>query len=265
MPYHPKRRLGQHFLKSDRIIDQIISVIGPQANDTIVEIGSGQGVLTLPLAQSGARVFAVEFDRDLVAALRGRLSEFSNVTIMNQDFLTFEPEKHHLTDFKLVGNLPYNISSPVLKWLINHWENVPKACFMVQKEVAQRVCAVPGTKDWSPSAIFTQLGYEADIRFDVPPDCFHPPPKVTSSVIELNRKHRIEVDDFQSFEAVVRASFRHRRKLLINNLVPDLVSDAETARTRLRQLNLPDNCRAEQLSIDDFLTLTAAIGGNTMR
>ncbi len=252
----PKKRLGQHFLKSPDVIKRIVDLIDPLADQTIVEIGPGRGALTLPLVASGAEVVAVEFDRDTASYLSRRLAKQINLQVVNQDFLKFEPDRIGLTKFTLVGNLPFNITSPVIDWTINHRSVIESACFMVQKEMAARLAARPNSKDWSPLSIFTQLHFEVVHCFDVAPEHFQPKPKVTSTVITLTPKEKVQIKHFAQFEKVVRTSFRHRRKLLVNNLVPDIISQAQTAREILHDLGLPENCRAEQLTTAQFLTLT---------
>jgi len=255
----PKKRLGQHFLKSPDIVRKILDLVRPQVGQIIVEIGPGRGALTLPLVASGAEVVAVEFDRDAARYLSRRLAKKSNLKVVNQDFLKFEPDRIGLTKFTLVGNLPFNITSPVIDWAINHHSMIERACFMVQKEMAARLCAAPNSKDWSPLSIFTQLHFEVVHCFDVAPEHFQPRPKVTSTVITLTPKVKILIKHSAQFEKVVRTSFRHRRKLLINNLVPDIISQAQAAREILRKLELSENCRAEQLTTAQFLTLTESL------
>jgi 16S rRNA (adenine1518-N6/adenine1519-N6)-dimethyltransferase len=252
----PKKRLGQHFLKSPDVIKRIVDLIDSQVGQTIVEIGPGRGALTLPLVASGAEVVAIEFDRDAARYLSRRLAKQSNLQVINQDFLTFDPDSVGLAKFTLVGNLPFNITSPVIDWAINHRSVIERACFMVQKEMAARLAARPNSKDWSPLSIFTQLHFEVAHCFDVAPEHFQPKPKVTSTVITLTPKEKILILHSAQFEKVVRTSFRHRRKLLVNNLVPDIISESRAAREVLRELGLPENCRAEQLSTAQFLTLT---------
>jgi len=133
------------------------------------------------------------------------------------------------------------------------------AVLMVQKEVAERISAVSGTKNWSPISIFTQMAFDVKLCFDISPEHFHPPPKVTSSLISLTPKEEKSVDNFDLFEKIVRTSFKQRRKLLINNLKDDIIKDAEMGKEILKQVGLPVNCRAEQLSIEDFMKLTLGI------
>jgi len=254
--YHAKKRLGQHFLKSPEIVHKILEVIHPRREHAIIEIGPGRGALTLPLVRSGAKVIAVEFDRDVTRYLNKLVRDFDNVTVINGDFLTFEPDSVGLTRFTLVGNLPFNITSPVIEWMIRHHQMIDDACLMVQKEMALRLAASPKSKSWSPLSIFTQLHFDVVYCFDVAPQHFRPKPKVTSAVIKLIPKEKTHIEYFAQFEKVVRASFRSRRKLLLNNLVPDIIPQPQMAREILRKLGLPENCRAEQLSAKQFLTLT---------
>ena len=257
--HRARKRFGQNFLISDSVISRIIEAIGPSESDTIIEVGPGCGALTGPLAESGARVLAVEFDRDLIARLKRLLGPYENVTVVNQDFLTFRPEDHGLKVFKLIGNLPYNITSPVLQWAVDHADYVVSACFMMQREVAARLCSDPGSKDWSPLAIFTQLAFETEKRFDVKPSSFRPQPRVTSTVVTLTPRRETVTEIPSGFERVVRTSFGQRRKQLVNNLVPELAGDAEEARAVLERAGLAADARAEQLSVDDFFRLTREI------
>ena len=257
--YHPKKRLGQHFLTDNEIIKRIIESISPVESDRIVEIGPGRGVLTLPLAESGAEILAIEFDEDLIKALSKKMSGFKNVKILCTDFLLYEPDRDFWPSFILVGNLPYNITSPVIDWCIRYRTFIERACFMVQKEIACRLAAEPGRKDWSPLSIFTQVYFDIKILFDVPPASFKPPPKVNSAVIEMIPRKKYDIKDFEKFEKVVRISFTKRRKLLLNNIVGELITDAEQAGKILGRLGFKENCRAEELSIEQFLNLTEAL------
>lgn len=257
--YRAKKRLGQNFLKSPAVVERIIELIDPRPTDLIVEVGPGRGALTLALAQSGARITAVEFDRDIVGYLRKLLEDHTGVTVLNEDFLAFDPGAHGLDRFKLIGNLPFNLSSPVLEWTTGHVDRIERAVFMLQKEVAGRLCSGPGSKDWSPLAIFTQLVFEAHRRFDVSPKHFSPPPKVTSSVVELVPRGKPRRAVTPLFEKVVRAAFARRRKQLVNNLVPEILPDPDSARAAIADAGFPPDVRAEQVSIDGFFNLTRCL------
>ena len=176
----PKKRLGQHFLADDAVLLRLVDCIAPTKHDTIVEIGPGRGVLTDALLESGARVVAVEFDRDMVSHLRKNLADAERLTIVQQDFLTFQPQDYELTHFKLVGNIPYNITSPVIDWLLQYRDRIAVAVLMVQKELAMRIAGQPGSKDWSPLSVFTQMSFVVAHCFDVPPESFRPPPRANA-------------------------------------------------------------------------------------
>jgi 16S rRNA (adenine1518-N6/adenine1519-N6)-dimethyltransferase len=257
--YRPKKRLGQNFLTSTDAIRRIIDTIDPQSDMTIVEIGAGRGALTLPLAASGADITAVEIDRDLIGYLNKLLDSYPKTAVLNDDFLHLDPLRLKAQPFVLVGNLPYQITTPVIEWIVRFRSDIRFACLMMQKEVADRLASSPGSKDWSPLAIFTQLYFDIERCFTVARDCFHPPPQVTSAVVKMIPRPATQVEYPEPFERVVRASFQQRRKLLVNNLAPGLVADAGRLRAILAELDLPTNIRAEQVSTDQFLDLTGRL------
>lgn len=260
-PYHPKKRLGQHFLVSDEIIRRIVELIRPDSSLAIIEVGPGMGALTIPLAKSGAMVTAVEFDRDMVSYLEKQMAGFPNVTIIGRDFVSFDPAAITAERFVLAGNLPYNITSPVLDWATRHHDRIERGVLMVQEEMAKRLTARPGCKDWSPLSIFVQLYFDLSFCFRVSADCFQPAPKVSSAVVQLLRRKPVEVGDFGRFDRLVRASFAQRRKLLINNLVPQIIVDRADAVAVLSESGLAENCRAEELTIESFIRLAARLSG----
>jgi len=262
--YRPKKRLGQNFLTDNRIASDVVDIIDPRPVDTIIEIGAGRGALTLPLARSGAKVIAVEIDRDLIGYLTRLLRGHDNVTIVNDDFVSYDPGRIGVSRMKLIGNLPFNISSPVIEWAVQHHGRIDLACLMVQKEVAQRLASSPGTRGWSPIAIFTQLYYDLAYHFAVAPRYFRPAPKVSSAVIGLIPKRKVKIKRNLQFQKVVRHAFRQRRKLLVNNLASEIVPDADTARALLADLGWPGNIRAEQVSTQMFLQLTERLARRRM-
>jgi 16S rRNA (adenine1518-N6/adenine1519-N6)-dimethyltransferase len=251
--YRPKKRLGQNFLRSQAIVGKLVRLIDPRAGERIIEIGPGRGALTVALASSGASVTAVEFDRDLIGRLTKLAEQYSNLEILNQDFLNYEPSPGQ---FKLVGNIPFNITSPVIDWAVRHRLSITRAYLMVQKELAERVASLPGSRNWSPMAIMTQLHYAINICFDVAASNFRPPPKVVSTVIELAPVEGQPIAHYDFFERLVRASFGHRRKTLINNLVPAFIKDKQAVGGAIASLDLSERVRAEELSTAQFLELT---------
>jgi len=257
--YHAKKRLGQNFLKTNSIIERVVSLVALEPTDTIVEIGAGRGALTLPLVKSGAAVWAVEFDRDLIDYLTSLLADYPETKIINQDFLSFDPDTAQLDRFKLVGNLPYNITSPVIDWCLRYAARLDSVTLMVQKEVGARLAASPGSRDWSPLSIFTQLVFQVESCFDVAPSHFMPQPKVSSTVIRLTPRLEPLGQFSPEFEQVVRASFRQRRKLLTNNLVPRFVDKSEQLTDLYAELGFDRRVRAEALTIEQFLKLTQGL------
>jgi len=259
-----KKRLGQNFLVSQEIIAKIVDAISPRPNDTIVEIGAGKGELTVPLAKSGATIFAVEFDLQLCHYLEKALKNQKNVTVLQKDFLKFIPAEYGLSSFKLCGNLPFNITSPVIEWIVHHRAMVKKAVIMIQKEVALRLASKPGGKEWSPLAILTQLYFDIHILFNVAPQHFKPSPEVTSSVVELTPKEEVEIAHFQQFEELVRSSFKQRRKQLINNLVPAIIPSVKAAEEIFRQLGFQRSIRGEEIDTPQFFELTELLVKHNM-
>ena len=257
--YRAKKRLGQNFLKSKAIIDRVLDLAAPSENDTVVEIGPGRGALTVPLTESGAAVWAIEFDRDLMQYLDSLLANCPNVRLINSDFLDFDPIAEKLNRFKLVGNLPYNITSPVFDWCVRYRDCLVCAVLMVQRELGARIAGSPGSKDWSPLSIFIQSVFKVEKCFDVAPSHFTPAPKVTSTVLRLTPRPEPLVPVSALFEKVVRASFCHRRKLLVNNLVPEIIPDGLTAAEVLKNVGLGGKTRAEEVTIDQFLRLTTEL------
>ena len=250
--YHAKKRLGQNFLKSQDIIQKIIDAVHPQEQDRIIEIGAGRGAITLPLAESQATITAIEFDNDLIGYLTKLLSKFPNVEIINQDFLKYEPD---FKNYILVGNLPYNITTPVVEWVCKRHKDVQAGYFMTQKEVALRLSAQPASKDWSPLAIFTQLYFDVELLFHIAPKHFSPPPKVESSLVKLIPRQNINIANPAIFEQVVRAAFSQRRKTLLNNLTLSLVPKSDETISILKECGLSAQVRAEQISLEHFLKL----------
>jgi len=257
--FHPKRRFGQNFLKSGAIIDKIVESLAPQSGERVIEVGPGKGDLTIVIAKTGADLLAIEIDRELIGHLERRFREKPNVQILQRDILTVDPDALNLGEFALVGNLPFNISSPMVEWIVQYRSHITRAVLMFQKEVAHRIAAKPGGKDWSPLSIFTQLYFDITIAFDVLPKHFTPEPEVSATVIVLKPKPEIHVPHPTLFEHLVRGSFRQRRKLLLNNLVPDYISDLTVGRAIVSRLNMGPHCRAEELSTEQFIELTEMV------
>jgi len=252
--HQTRKRFGQHFLHERGIIQRIVTAFDPQLSDHVVEIGPGEGVLTRELAGKVARLDVIEIDRDLIARLRESLPEA--VTIHNADALKFDFCSLALSHGKLrvIGNLPYNISTPLLFHLLDQAHCVSDMLFMLQKEVVDRMVATPGGKDYGRLSVMLQWGAKVEKQFNVGAGAFRPPPKVDSSVVRLtpHAVPPIEVSDPQRFAAIVKAAFSQRRKILRNTL------KGLVAPETMDQLGIDPGRRAETLSLAEFAELANA-------
>ncbi len=255
-----KKSLGQHFLRDPQIISHIIDALNPKPGETILEIGPGEGVLTIPLLKTGVEIVAVELDRLLAPQLAKHLADSPNFRIVEADILSVTPGDVNLDFFAVVGNLPYNITTPVLDWLLNYHRNIDRAVFMMQKEVAERVTSPPGKRARSTISVLLELHYRSRIVCQVPPEAFVPPPRVDSAVVKLDR-HDIdyEIGDIVRFRKFVRFCFAGKRKNLLNNL-----NSAYPLRRQELSALITDICgspqiRAEQIEIRTIITLVNEI------
>jgi len=248
-----RKGLGQHFLIDGEVLQLITSAAELTPSDVIVEIGPGLGVLTRELAQKAGRVIAIELDNKLAAALKQTLASFDNVTIINEDVLKIEPQ-NLATDYKLVANLPYYITSPVLRHFLEASAKPKVMIVMVQKEVAEAIVAKPGKM--SLLSVSVQFYGEPRIISDVPAQCFYPAPKVDSAILRIDPspQPRVAVDE-ESFFEVVRAGFTAPRKQLANSLAQGLeVSKAEVL-SLLERAGIAPQRRAETLSLEEWARL----------
>ena len=253
----PKKRFGQHFLHDRVVVSRIISSFRPQATDHVAEIGPGPGVLTRELAPRVERLDAVEIDRDLAAALSTEFADQASVTIHEVDALSFDfcsladPDE----TLRLIGNLPYNISTPLLFHLFTQRHCIRDMLFMLQKEVVDRLCAVPGTKDYGRLSVMAQWQCQIERCFNVGPGAFTPPPRVDSAVVRLiPRETPVAVNDADHFARVVKAAFGQRRKTLRNSLSEIMDADA------IRAVGIDPVRRPETLSVEEFASLANASG-----
>lgn len=265
--FRPKKRLGQHFLVDPNIVNKIISHAGFQAPDYVLEIGPGKGALTFPLARSVGHVVAVEKDAYLASLLKDKLYKtgIKNVTVVNHDILTFD--FHEIgSSFsikpQIIGNLPYNISSPFLEKLIENRNLVDRAILMFQVEVAKRITAPPGGKIYGALSLLIQYYAQSTVLFEVPGEAFFPRPKVDSMVVELDFKHPYprRTADESNFKRVVKAAFAHRRKTLLNSLKSSFTSwDREVILDGMKKCSISSETRAESLDMDSFLCLASVL------
>jgi len=248
-----KKSLGQHFLTDGNIAYRIVKTLNPQPGEDIVEIGSGKGALTAIMVKKECHVTAIEFDRDLIPVLERKFSNMSNFTLLPKDFLTITsadlPDK-----FKLIGNIPYNITTVILEKLFEFKEAISEAVFSVQSEVADRLTANPGTRANGSFTIIMHAGFDIKTLFKIHPKAFKPVPAVDSAVIKLKPVSR-EPEDFDSFKAFIRGCFKQKRKTLNNSMQLGLNLPKKDCENMIEQIGKPGNTRSEQLSFDDFLSL----------
>jgi 16S rRNA (adenine1518-N6/adenine1519-N6)-dimethyltransferase len=245
----PKKRLGQHFLK-DPNTARVVAV-GVTDEDVVLEIGPGRGFLTALLAQRAKLVHAVELDPDLLPALRRAVGE--NVRIHEGDALRFDYDALDPAPNKLVANLPYNIAAPLVLMLLEEANYLDSLRFMVQLEVARRMTAARGTKDYGAYAVLVQLLAEVRIDHRVSPNVFDPPPRVYSAVVDMERRRPgLKPTEYRGVKDLVLAVFRSRRKRLVNNLPESVRREAPRI---LDSLGYGKDARAEELPPDDFVGL----------
>ena len=255
MSARPKKSFGQHFLHDQRYIAQIVSMIAPHAEDVVVEIGPGEGALTLPLLKAAGKLTAIELDTDLIPGLQARAASVGELQIIHADVLKVDftalAQSLGVPRLRIAGNLPYYISSPILFHCVDHFGAIQDLHFMLQKEVVDRMAAEPGSKVYGRLSVMLQLACRVAPLFDVPPEAFRPPPKVESSVVRLqplspDQKHDADPADVY---LVVKAAFAQRRKTLSNALKQLFDSDA------IRSADVDPKARAETLSPGDFVRL----------
>ena len=256
MQHRPKRSLGQNFLRDMSVSQRIVDALDLQPNDHVIEIGPGQGALTERLVASGANVTAIEFDRELAPALREKFAEAKNFTVIETDALKVDlamlirqSTLRTRLLIKLVANLPYNISTPILQRLIDQRKVLSRLVLMFQKEVVQRITAGPGTRERGFLSVIAQNAFEIEHLFDVPPRAFYPVPKVWSAVVRLTPKPHAQNES--KFREVVSQAFFQKRKTLVNNLSHNYPNVTAV----ISEIGLPDKVRAEQLSLDEWRVL----------
>jgi len=260
-----RHALGQHFLSNRSVLQKIVRVIAPAKTDVIIEIGAGKGALTFALAEGAGHVTAIEKDPSFLPFLRDK--EGPRLAVLEADVLDVDFREvlkrvgARPGGAKLVGNLPYSISSPILFKALESKALFARCVFLIQKEVAERVCARPWSKDYAPLSILVQNAFEARIEFKVSPGSFSPPPRVDSAVISLTTRAQplYPVEDEGRFRALLWAAFAHRRKFLIKNLEMSGIARARIEEA-FRLLGLAGNARAEELSIGQFAALFRSLG-----
>jgi len=268
----PSKSLGQNFLTDRGVLDRIIEAAKTGKDDLVIEIGPGLGVMTAALATRAGFVAAVELDRGVLPALKDTLRGFSNILIINKDILKVDIKKEILESeelirsgfrpakVKIVANLPYYITTPIIMRLLEQQVGAESMVFMVQKEVAERMVARPGGKEYGALSVAVQFYSEARIMFDVPPHCFIPRPEVYSSVIRLKiyKAPPVDVKNREIFFKTVKAAFGQRRKTLVNAISNSgyFMADKEEIKKILGNMGINERQRGETLTIEQFAELS---------
>lgn len=263
--FHFQKKFGQNFLIDTHVLEKIVDSAGITADDFVLEIGPGIGTMTQYLCERAGRVMAVEIDRNLIPILQETLSAYDNVTVVNEDVLKLDiaelAQKYNQgKSIKVVANLPYYITTPIIMGLFESHVPLESVTVMVQKEVADRMQSGPGTKEYGALSLAVQYYAEAEIAANVPPNCFMPRPKVGSAVIRLtcHKENPVKVQDEGFLFRVIRASFNQRRKTLQNGLGndPALPVTKEMAAKALEKLGMSPTIRGERLSLQEFAALS---------
>ena len=260
-----QKKFGQNFLIDTNVLNKIISSAEITKEDCVLEIGPGIGTMTQYLAENAREVVAVEIDKALIPILEDTLSAYDNVTVINDDILKVDinkivQEKNNGKPIKVVANLPYYITTPIIMGLFESHVPLKSITIMVQKEVADRMQVGPGTKDYGALSLAVQYYAKPEIVANVPPNCFIPRPNVGSAVIRLTRYEEppVKVQDEAKMFALIRASFNQRRKTLVNGLgnAAGLNVSKEQAAQALEQMGLPATVRGEALKLEEFAALS---------
>lgn len=265
------KALGQNFLTDFSVVQRIVDASDMDKDTLAIEIGPGVGSMTRELAERSAGVAAIEIDKRLIPALNDNLSDYSNVSIINEDIMKADidaiikkyKELYNAKSVKVVANLPYYITTPIIMRFLEEVKGVDKMVFMVQKEVAERMVSGPGTKDYGALSVAVQFYSNPKIVFDVPPHCFIPQPEVHSTIIGLDilSEPPVEVADKNFYFKIVKASFGQRRKTLVNALSNSgfFNKNKEQIKQIIAEMGLNENIRGEVLTVAQFAQLTNLI------
>ena len=243
MAHKPRKRFGQNFLVDQQVINQIVSTIAPKRMDSIIEIGPGKGALTFPLIDHLDHIHVIEIDRDLISLLQKKSNK--KITIHESDALVFNFDQF-TKNIRIVGNLPYNISSPLLFHLLNYRDSIIDMTFMLQKEVVDRIVAAPGSKVYGRTSVIMQAFFDTELMFVVLKESFDPQPKIESAILYLKTKSEPLVQNYKPLEEIVKIAFSQRRKTL-KNCLKSVLNQSQT--------DIDLSQRAEMLSVENFVTL----------
>lgn len=264
-----QKKFGQNFLIDTHVLDKIIAAADITEEDFVLEIGPGIGTMTQYLCENAREVTAVEIDKKLIPILEDTLGSYDNVTVINEDILKVDigklaEEKNGGKPIKVVANLPYYITTPIIMGLFESHVPIDSITVMVQKEVADRMQVGPGTKDYGALSLAVQYYAKPEIVANVPPNCFMPRPKVGSAVIRLTRHEKtpVKVEDEKLMFRIIRASFNQRRKTLVNGLnnAPDIPVSKENIAKAIQELGVSESIRGEALTLEQFAKLSNLMG-----
>lgn len=257
MAHRPRKRFGQNFLQNRQIIDNIIRALNLNPGDNVLEIGPGMGALTQPLLSILDKLTAVEIDTDLQALLAAMPQTHGKLTLIDADALKVDYSQFG-DQLRVIGNLPYNISTPLLLRLLRHAAHIDDMHFMLQKEVVERIAAGPGSKAYGRLSVMLQYYCEVEHLFNVPPTAFHPQPKVDSAIVRLTPYSISPYPhvEFESLESLVACAFSMRRKTLANNLKP-IINAAG-----LTDLGIDPGLRPEQISVSQYVLLARFVSNH---
>ena len=264
-----QKKFGQNFLINSAVLEEIIDAAGVTKDDFVIESGPGIGTMTQYLCEAARQVIAVEIDTNLIPILQDTLSEYDNVQVLNQDILKVDinalaNEYNNGKPIKVVANLPYYITTPIIMGLFESHVPIDSITIMVQKEVADRMQEGPGSKEYGALSLAVQYYAKPEIVVEVPPSCFMPQPKVGSAVIRLTRHEKapVDVDNEKLLFQIIRASFNQRRKTLANGLnnFPAINLTKEQIQESITELGVPVTVRGEALSLEQFAQLSNIIG-----
>ncbi len=250
-PLKAKKKFGQNFLQDQSVIERIVNAFNPQKTDTVYEIGPGHAALTEHLVEYTDDLNLIEIDNDLVPRLQVKFDMKGNVTIHHKDALEWTVPD---SNTRIIGNLPYNISTPLLISFLYQADKIKDMVFMLQKEVVKRICAPAGVKAYGRLSVMLQYAFDCEELFIVPPEAFYPRPKVDSQIIRLTTRESPAKVDLKAMESLVKQSFAQRRKTIKNNLKKIITEQ------QLIEVGIDPKARPETLSVADYVNLTNAYG-----
>ncbi|HDS00883.1 MAG TPA: ribosomal RNA small subunit methyltransferase A [candidate division Zixibacteria bacterium] len=258
----PKKSLGQNFLKSKKTAQRIVDLLDPHADDVILEIGPGTGVMTEILIESGAKVYAVDIDQRMINFLAQKYARARNLEAVHSDIMDYDFDQIESKErIKVIGNLPYHMTSPILEKICYFHHKIDFAILTVQKEVAARITAEVGSSDYSALTIFINNYCNAEVMFDLGRKQFHPPPEVTSSVIRLDffKKPLIDPGRYLLIRDLIKKLFSQRRKKVVNSLMNRLNMSREKAQEILDDASIDKNNRPQNISLEEYVRLADAL------